>query len=120
MLHSKATLAIALLSLLAAGAIAGVWLGLPVGSEPSYGGPPPLTAVIIDQLSLTSPDQAFVDQVTRTLQDADYTIDYVPGNKVTVDYFRTLPEKHYGLVLVRAHSGFVLRDAKPTGKKAPE
>ena len=103
---------ISLLSLLAAGALAFVWLGLPVGG---YDGPPPMTAVIIDQLSLTSPDQAFVDEATQTLHDAGYTVDYVPGKDVTVDYYRELPLKGYGLVLVRAHSGFVLRDPLPAG-----
>ena len=74
-----------------------------------------MTAVIIDQLSLTSPDQAFVDDATRTLRAAGYTIDYVPGAKVTVDYYRGLPKRNYGLILVRAHSGLVLRNAATSG-----
>ena len=102
-----------LLAAIAAAAIALVWLGLPVGGED---GPAPMTAVIIDQLSLTSPDQAFVDNATRTLQAAGYTVDYVPGAQVTVDYYRELPERNYGLVLVRGHSGFVLRDPRPPGE----
>ncbi len=104
-----------LLTALAAGAIAYVWLGLPVGGGERYDGPAPLTAVIIDQLSLTSPDQAFVDEATRTLQAAGYTVDYVPGEEVTVDYFRDLPSRDYGLVIVRAHSGFVLRNPQQAG-----
>lgn len=103
---------------LAVGLMAFVWLGLPVGSETSYDGPPPMAAAIVDQLSLTSPDQAFVDEATQTLRDAGYTVDYVPGSDVTVDYYRELPSKSYGLVLVRAHSGFVLRD--PNDKQSPE
>jgi len=77
-----------------------------------------MTAVIIDQLSLTSPDQAFVENATRTLRAAGYTVDYVPGKQVTVDYYRELPERNYGLILVRAHSGFVLRDPTATEKHA--
>jgi hypothetical protein len=103
-----------LLAALAAGAIAFVWLGLPIGSETSYSGPPPLTAVIVDQLSLTSPDQAFVDGATKTLRDAGYAVDYVPGKDVTVDFYRELPSQGYGLVIVRAHSGFVLRNPDDT------
>lgn len=109
--ESRAGLIIGILAALAAGAIAFVWLGLPAGGEPSYGGPPPMTAVIVDQLSLTSPDQAFVDDATKTLRDSGYTVDYVPGKDVTVDFYRALPSKGYGLVIVRAHSGFVLRNA---------
>ena len=106
--QSRTWLLIGLLAALAAGALAFVWLGLPVGSETSYAGPTPKTAVIIDQLQLTSPDPAFVDQATATLRTAGYTVDYVPGKDVTVDYYRELPSKGYGLVIVRAHSGFVL------------
>jgi len=113
MLRSRSALVVGLLSLLAAGAIAFVWLGLPVGGEERYDGPPPMTAVIVDQLQLTSPDEAFVDDATRTLRAAGYAVDYVPGEQVTVDYYRELPSKGYGLILIRAHSGFVLRDPQP-------
>jgi len=114
-MRNRSALVAVLLSLLAAGAIAYVWLGLPVGGQERYDGSAPMTAVIVDQLQLTSPDQAFVDGATRTLRAAGYTVDYVPGEQVTVDYYRELPSRGYGLVLVRAHSGFVLRDPQPAG-----
>ncbi len=105
--------------LAALAALAFVWLELPVGGEPGYEGPAPKTAVIVDQLQSTSPDQAFVDDVTRTLVESGYTVDYVPGKDVTVDYYRELPSQGYGLVIVRAHSGFVLRDPGDTDPQEP-
>jgi hypothetical protein len=65
-------------------------------------GPP--KAVIIDQLSLTFPNQEFVDQATATLEDAGYVVDYYSGEQVTVDLYRHLPQQGYDLVVLRAHS----------------
>jgi hypothetical protein len=67
-------------------------------------------AAIVDQLALTSPDQPFIDEATKTLQQAGYAVDYYPSDQVTVDFYRDLPTHGYGLILVRAHSGFALKD----------
>src|SRR3990172_1152572 len=93
---------IALLAALAVGlSAAGVAAYLLVGSsEPS--GPP--RAAIVDQLSLTFPNQAFVEEATRTLEQAGYVVDYYPGDQVTVDFYRDLPTHDYDMLLVRAHS----------------
>jgi hypothetical protein len=106
------------LTALALASIASVWFALPFGGDdPRWSGPAPKTAVIVDQLQLTSPDQAFVDEATRVLEDAGYSVDYVPGADVTVDYYRELPSRGYGLVLIRAHSGFVLNDDEGPGEQ---
>jgi hypothetical protein len=68
-------------------------------------GAPAKRAAIVDQLSLTSPDQAFVDATTTALEKAGYTVDYYPGDQVTVEFYRYLPQHHYGLIVLRAHSG---------------
>ena len=93
---------IALLAALAVGlSAAGVAAYLLVGSsEPS--GPP--RAAIVDQLSLTFPNQAFVEEATRTLEQAGYVVDYYPGEQVTVDFYRDLPTRDYDMLVVRAHS----------------
>jgi hypothetical protein len=70
----------------------------------------PRTAAIIDQLALTSPDPAFASQAAASLQAAGYTVDYFPSDQVTVDFYRELPSRGYGLVIVRGHSGFALAD----------
>jgi hypothetical protein len=72
-------------------------------SDSETSGPP--SAVIIDQLSLTSPNPGFVTQATAQLESAGYHVDYVAGEAVTVDLFRTLPKRGYDIVLVRAHAG---------------
>ncbi|MCJ7423373.1 hypothetical protein MUP01_03785, partial [Candidatus Bathyarchaeota archaeon] len=63
-----------------------------------------LKAAIIDQLSLTMPNQAFMETAANTLKQAGYTVDYYAGEKVTVDFFGSLPEHGYGLVVLRVHS----------------
>ncbi len=65
-------------------------------------GPP--SAVIVDQLSLTFPNDEFHQQATATLEAAGYVVDYVAGDDVTVDFYRQLPEQGYDVVVLRAHS----------------
>ena len=84
----------------AAGGVA-AWLVMSGADDESQ----PPSAVIVDQLSLTSPDQAFVTEATHELEAAGYAVDYVRGEDVTVDYFRALPKRGYDIVLVRAHAG---------------
>jgi len=62
-------------------------------------------AAIVDQLSDTIPDPAFIENTTSMLHSAGYVIDYIPPANVTVGFFRDLPLKGYGLVILRAHSG---------------
>ncbi len=64
-------------------------------------------AAIVDQLSLTVPNPAFVEDATATLETAGYAVDYFPGEEVTVDFYRELPKHGYDLVIVRAHAGQV-------------
>ena len=85
---------------LSASALAGVLvLG---GGGPSA--PRPNTAVIVDQLSLTAPNPGFVESATNTLEKAGYTVDYYPGEAVTVDFYRDLQTRGYKLIVFRAHS----------------
>ena len=66
--------------------------------------PRPLTAVIVDQLALTYPNPEFVEEATQTLRDAGYAVDYVPGEDVTVDFYRDLPSQGYDMVVLRIHA----------------
>lgn len=76
-------------------------LGLDSNDEPKDD---TLTAVIVDQLNLTSPNPEFVRDVTSLLQGEGYGVDYLGGADVTVDTYRTLAEGGYDLVLLRVHS----------------
>ena len=73
-----------------------------------------LRAVIVDQLDLTFPNQEFRDQTTETLEAAGYIVDYIPGEEVTVDYYRDLPTHGYDVVLLRSH---VARLEDATGER---
>lgn len=61
-------------------------------------------SAIVDQLSLTFPNQTFIQTATNTLKQAGYTVDYYPGEKVTVEFYRNLPTHGYGLIILRVHS----------------
>ena len=69
--------------------------------------PPPaseLKAAIVDQLSLTVPNQTFIETATKILETGNYTVDYYPGEEVTVGFYRNLPTNGYRLIILRAHS----------------
>ena len=65
-------------------------------------------AVIVDQLSLTYPNQTFVQTATNMLKNAGYAVDYIPGENVTVNYYRNLPAYNYKIVILRVHAAISL------------
>lgn len=65
---------------------------------------PQLKAAIIDHLSLTAPNESFRDGAAAILVDANYTVDYFSGEKVTVELYRALPLYGYRLIILRVHS----------------
>jgi hypothetical protein len=65
----------------------------------------PHKAAIIDQLSISHPNQTFVQMSTAILEEAGFIVDYYSGENVTVEFFRSLPSQGYGLIVLRVHSG---------------
>lgn len=61
-------------------------------------------AAIVDQLSLTVPNPTFIATATDVLERAAYAVDYYPGEEVTVDFYRSFPERGYDLIIFRVHS----------------
>jgi len=59
---------------------------------------------LVDHLSLTFPNQSFIDTTTEILEQAGYTVDYYPGEEVTVEFYRNLPTHGYRLIILRVHS----------------
>jgi hypothetical protein len=72
-----------------------------------------LKAAIVDHLSLTCPNQTFIEAATSTLKKAGYTVDYYPGEKVNVEFYRNLPTHYYALIILRVHSGLQVGDDPP-------
>lgn len=64
----------------------------------------PAKAALVDHLSLTFPNQSFIDNTTEILEQAGYTVDYYPGEEVTVEFYRNLPTHGYRLIILRVHS----------------
>ncbi|MEM2995127.1 MAG: hypothetical protein QXI91_03810 [Candidatus Bathyarchaeia archaeon] len=61
-------------------------------------------AAIIDHLSLTFPNTTFVETAADLLVSANYTVDYFSGEKVTVEFYRSLPTRNYNIIILRVHS----------------
>jgi hypothetical protein len=70
-----------------------------------------LKAAIVDHLSLTFPNQTFIETATNTLKQAGYTVDYYSGENVTVDFCRDLAAHGYEIVILRVHSTATNPDA---------
>ncbi|MEM2780705.1 MAG: hypothetical protein QW791_07580 [Candidatus Bathyarchaeia archaeon] len=71
---------------------------MPANSNPEH------KAAIVDQLSLTLPNQTFIQKAADTLTKANYAVDYYSGEKVTVNFYKNLPTGRYKLIILRVHS----------------
>jgi len=66
-----------------------------------------LKAAIVDQLSIAPTgglNQTFIETATNTLKQAGYSVDYYPGEEVTVELYRNLPAHGYKIIILRVHS----------------
>lgn len=72
---------------------------------------PPLAA-IVDQVSLTHPNQKFIDLASAMLEVAGYQVDVYAGDDVTVEFYKNLATHGYRLIVFRTHSA----DVGPTGE----
>jgi hypothetical protein len=69
--------------------------------------PIPPKAAIVDQGSLaptSGPNPVFVKKATDILKEAGFSVDYYPGEEVTVEFYRNLPNYGYDLIIERTHS----------------
>jgi hypothetical protein len=66
-----------------------------------------LKAAIVDHLSLSHPNQAFVKECSDILKKAGYAVDYHKGEEVTVEFYRNLPALEYDLIVFRVHSAYI-------------
>jgi len=74
---------------------------------------PELKAAIVDHLSLTAPNQTFVQTAAAILTQANYTVNYFSGEKVTVNFYRNLPMGMYKLIILRVHSALDVNNNPP-------
>jgi hypothetical protein len=110
----RLTLAVLVLVLLTGiGGAAALVLGR--GGEESAG---PKTAAIVDQLSLTQPGPDFVSSARSLLAEAGYLVDYFPGEQVTVDLYRSLPQRDYDMIILRVHAGITTEVDVSSGERA--
>lgn len=72
-------------------------------------------AVIVDQASLSPAgglNELFIERTTNILKQAGFTVDYYPGEKVTVEFYRNLPIHGYGVIILRVHSAAAALEGK--------
>ena len=72
-------------------------------------------AALVDQIALTAPNPDFTDQALAYLEEAGFSTDVYEGEKVTVEFFRTLPEQGYQLIVFRSHSTNIINENIPGG-----
>jgi hypothetical protein len=72
-------------------------------------------AALVDQIALTNPNPEFTEQALAYLSEAGFSTDVYEGEDITVEFYRTLPEKGYQLILFRTHATNVLNERIPGG-----
>jgi len=72
-------------------------------------------AALVDQIALTNQNTEFTDQALAYLNEAGFSTDVYKGEEITVEFFRTLSEKGYQLILFRTHSTNILNETQPGG-----
>jgi hypothetical protein len=92
---------LALLTLAVGSSAYVIYDSLNLSSDLTFSG---LRAAIVDHLSLTFPNQTFVEMATKILRQANYTVDYYPGEETTVNFYRNLPTYGYKILILRVHS----------------
>ena len=64
----------------------------------------PPKAAIVDQTGFSFPSPEFIEEAKGYLQKAGYRVDFYPSEEVTIEFYRTLPEQGYRLILLQTHS----------------
>jgi hypothetical protein len=98
----------------AATLLAYVWLNDAPGDSATGGSSSARKAVIVDQLSVTLPNPSFAETARGLLEQVGYTVDYFPGEDVTVDFYRDLPTRDYDVLVLRVHSALTRLGDKAT------
>lgn len=66
-------------------------------------------ALIVDQLDLTAPGEAFLAEAHRRLEGAGFAVTVVPAREATVERLRRLPEHDADIIVLRMHSARIAR-----------
>jgi len=61
-------------------------------------------AAIVDHLSISQPNQTFVQTSVAIMETAGFDVYYHKGEEVTVEFYQKLPTFNYDLIILRVHS----------------
>lgn len=77
-------------------------------------------AAIIDQLSIISQNQTFIDSVTQSFETIGIDVDVYSGDEINVDFYKRLPSLGYKIIIFRAHSAYPLENPELIQIQNPE
>ena len=63
-----------------------------------------LNAAIVDQLGSQFPNSNFIQTVSNMLSEAGFNVTYYGSENVTVNFYKELTKRDYGVVILRSHS----------------
>lgn len=94
------------------------WRLLPQGAPPPTDGGAPEgapRAAIVDQLyGFGHENPSFIEEVTRSLEDAGFEVELYQGADVTtVSTYKKILSSNYSVVIFRAHSGLIRAEGEP-------
>ncbi len=81
-----------------------VFMGPPTPTPTATPTPPPPKAAIVDQIGFSFPSPAFMAEAEEYLEEAGYRVDVHAPEAVTLDFYRTLPQRGYHLILCQSHA----------------
>jgi hypothetical protein len=73
-------------------------------------------AALIDQLSISFPNQTFVDEFRKIFVDAGFKVDVYSGSEVTIDLYRQLPLMGYRVIVFRVHQSTPVEYLLPSSR----
>jgi|WetSurMetagenome_2_1015567.scaffolds.fasta_scaffold419413_1 hypothetical protein len=75
-----------------------------------------LKAAIIDQLGSLYPNEQFIQEVSRELENIGYAVTFFKGDQITVDLLQKLPAWGFKLIIFRVHTNVPPRGQLSAGK----
>ncbi|MEM3527419.1 MAG: hypothetical protein QXI59_03735 [Candidatus Bathyarchaeia archaeon] len=73
-------------------------------------------AALIDQLSISFPNQTFVAEFKKIFRDAGFMVDVYSGSEVTIELYRQLPLMGYRVIVFRVHQSTPVEYLLPSSR----
>ena len=81
-----------------------LFLGPPTPTATTAPTSSPRKAAIVDQTGYSFPSPEFITKAREYLEESGYGVDVYPPEEITINFFHTLPDQGYRLILFQTHS----------------